>query len=647
MQYRREIDGIRALAVLPVILFHAGFETFSGGFVGVDVFFVISGFLITTIIISDLDRDRFTILNFYERRARRIMPALFLVLLTIIPLGWFLLMPDDFKALSASIIAVSMFASNFLFWRESGYFDVESELKPLLHTWSLSVEEQYYLLFPLFLALFWRIGKRWIGFILGLVFIASLAASQYGVSKNISATFFFLPTRGWELLIGALGAMLVSRIQTFRIRIWQAEILGCIGLAMVILPVFNYSGKTPFPGLYALIPTMGTLILILFCTQETFIGRILGTKILVSIGLMSYSAYLWHQPIFVFARYKGFANDDKASYLGLILLTFFLAFMSWKYVETPFRKSSTLNRNSIFVFTLSGMLFFASFGFYVYNKEGNFGRLSAEQNSFLSGFENGIPDWNYFTRSGIPEKYRHECDFYDISNYRLGKHSNIARDSIPRSCYTKSDPDSKTIFIWGDSHAMFLYYGLRKNLSPDYEILQVTSSGCPARIDAPENKNNHCDYSNWFAYNMIKKIQPDFVLIGQNRGHDFRQMQELNDSLRSVGVKKVVFVGPVPHWKPSLPIIVTRMFPDVKRWTFNGIDKSILTLDRAIKKQINDQAEFTYVSLIDYFCNDKGCRVYFYDDVAKGLTSYDYGHLTPDASDILSRDLLAPVFRGR
>ena len=160
MNYRREIDGLRALAVLPVILFHAGFETFSGGFVGVDVFFVISGYLITTIILAELEQGRFSIVNFYERRARRILPALFLVMLVCIPFAWIWLLPSDMKDFSQSLIAVAIFASNILFWRESGYFDTAAELKPLLHTWSLAVEEQYYVLFPLFLMLFWKLGKR-------------------------------------------------------------------------------------------------------------------------------------------------------------------------------------------------------------------------------------------------------------------------------------------------------------------------------------------------------------------------------------------------------------------------------------------------------------------------------------------------------
>jgi peptidoglycan/LPS O-acetylase OafA/YrhL len=210
MNYRREIDGLRALAVLPVILFHAGFETFSGGFVGVDVFFVISGYLITTIILTELEQGKFSLINFYGRRALRILPALFLVMLVCIQFAWFWLLPSDMKGFSQSLVTVSVFASNILFWRKSGYFDTASELKPLLHTWSLAVEEQYYILFPLFLMLFWGRGKRWMLVTLGLVSIASLAVAQWAAYAKPAVAFYLLPTRAWELLIGALAAFYLS-----------------------------------------------------------------------------------------------------------------------------------------------------------------------------------------------------------------------------------------------------------------------------------------------------------------------------------------------------------------------------------------------------------------------------------------------------
>ena len=204
--YRREIDGLRALAVVPVILFHAGFRAFSGGYVGVDVFFVISGYLITSLIIAEKALGTFSLARFYERRARRILPALFVVMAVCIPVAWLCLLPSDMEAFSKSLVAVSVFASNVLFYRESGYFAADAELKPLLHTWSLAVEEQYYVLYPLFLLAAWRFGRKWVVASIAIVALFSLALAQWGAFNSPAATFFLLPTRGWELLAGALIA---------------------------------------------------------------------------------------------------------------------------------------------------------------------------------------------------------------------------------------------------------------------------------------------------------------------------------------------------------------------------------------------------------------------------------------------------------
>ncbi|MEY4590384.1 MAG: hypothetical protein RL497_2460 [Pseudomonadota bacterium] len=211
MKYRKEIDGLRALAVLPVILFHAGFAAFSGGFVGVDIFFVISGYLITTIIVTEMDHGSFSLLDFYERRARRILPVLFFVMLCTLPFAWFWMLPQDFKNFSESLVAVPLFVSNVLFYLTSGYFDTSSELKPLLHTWSLAVEEQYYVLFPLLLMLTWKLGKKWIILLLFLISMVSVIAAQLNSIRYALFTFYLLPTRGFEILIGALISLYVER----------------------------------------------------------------------------------------------------------------------------------------------------------------------------------------------------------------------------------------------------------------------------------------------------------------------------------------------------------------------------------------------------------------------------------------------------
>ena len=303
MNYRKEIDGLRAIAVVPVILFHAGFTTFSGGFVGVDVFFVISGFLITSIILQEMEAGNFSLLSFYERRARRILPALFLVMVFCITFAWFCLLPNDMNRFSGSVIAVSTIVSNIFFWHESGYFDTSGELKPLLHTWSLAVEEQYYMFFPLLIILTWRFGKKWmIGFLLVLA-ILSIVITEWGAYNKPNFTFYFLPTRGWELLIGAFLAF--YNIKQYRVpfsySISQSGSL--VGLFLIIYSILTFNKSTPFPSAYTLVPTLGTALIILFATPKTIVCKLLSNRIFVGIGLISYSIYLWHQPLFAYARY--------------------------------------------------------------------------------------------------------------------------------------------------------------------------------------------------------------------------------------------------------------------------------------------------------------------------------------------------------
>tara|TARA_B110000503_G_scaffold98713_1_gene147918 strand:+ start:274 stop:2196 length:1923 start_codon:yes stop_codon:yes gene_type:complete len=370
MIYRREIDGLRALAVIPVILFHAGFEMFSGGFVGVDVFFVISGYLITKIIMTELAQGKFSIINFYERRARRILPALFFVMLICIPFAWFWLDASEMKNFFQSLVAVSVFASNILFWlKEGGYFDTAAELKPLLHTWSLAVEEQFYVIFPIFFMLLWKLGKRLILVALGIFFVSSLALSQWAVYAKPSAAFYLLSTRGWELLIGAFTAFYLSQSNRKEFAKVLSEVGGWLGVVLIIFAVFAYSKETRFPGFYALVPTLGTVLIILFATHQTVVGKFVGNKAFVGVGLISYSAYLWHQPLFVFGRSSGFINSH-GSMFSLLFLSLVLAFFSWKFVEEPFRSKSKFGRFQIFVLAFLGSIFFTGIGLYGHIKKG-------------------------------------------------------------------------------------------------------------------------------------------------------------------------------------------------------------------------------------------------------------------------------------
>lgn len=375
MNYRREIDGLRALAVMPVILFHAGFQSFSGGFVGVDVFFVISGYLITSIILKEKHAGTFSLVGFYERRARRILPALFVVMFACLAFGWLWLLPSDMKMFSESLVAVPFFASNIMFYLTSSYFEPAAELKPLLHTWSLAVEEQYYLLFPVFVLLTWRLEKRWIVATLAVLAGLSLGAAHYGSTTDPSFTFYLLPTRGWEILIGALVGFYLFRVNhdeaTNTNRSPASQLLSLIGLLLCVYGVFTFDALTPYPSLYTLLPTIGTALLLLFVTQETIIGKLLGSKWLAGIGLISYSAYLWHQPLFAFARHRSIDPPSKSLLLCLAIASFLFAYLSWKYVETPFRSRQFITRKNMiaiavvcsFIFVTIGLTGYVNGGF--------------------------------------------------------------------------------------------------------------------------------------------------------------------------------------------------------------------------------------------------------------------------------------------
>ena len=335
-----------------VIFFHFELFNISGGIIGVDVFFVISGYLITSIILKEQKEGRFTLLNFYERRIRRIFPALFFLLFCLIPFAYLFMPPGEFLDFGQSVVATSLFSSNFLFWQEAGYFDTASFDKPLLHTWTLAIEIQYYLLFPLFMIYFRKWGTRWILSILAIVGIISILAAEWGsINKPIPA-FFLLPTRGWELLIGVFAAFyLANKKQNYEIfNNGITEILGFFGLALIFYAVFNFDGKTtPFPGFYALIPTLGTSLIILFTTPQTLLGKLLSFKPILGTGLISYSLYLWHFPIFVFSRMSTTEQElTTFAYFILIGVSFVMAFLSWRYVEKFFRDRSKLQRKPVF-----------------------------------------------------------------------------------------------------------------------------------------------------------------------------------------------------------------------------------------------------------------------------------------------------------
>ena len=457
MKYRAEIDGLRALAVIPVILFHAGFEWFSGGFVGVDVFFVISGYLITTIIISEMGEDKFSLIYFYERRARRILPAIFFVMLVCIPFALIWLPPADLKGFGISLAAVSTFSSNILFWSESGYFDTAAELKPLLHTWSLAVEEQFYILFPLFLILTWRFGIKSILILLLTIFLISLGVAQWGAYNSPSASFFLLPTRGWELLIGVFIAFYLKHNSYFESHILN-QLFSLFGLSMIVYSIFTFDKTTPFPSFYALIPTIGTGLLILCAVPNTLIHKLLSLRFIVGIGLISYSAYLWHQPLLAFARHRLLGDISDFFLIFLCIASMTIAWFSWRFIEMPFRTKNNFNRKNIFLMSSSMIMIFCVVGMYIYAST-------------------SIPSKINLTDKVISVPHKFKGHVYEDRNCFSG----LISDDGP--CEIFGNGQLGEVIIVGDSHASVLAESFLSSINSFYSLLDLTASGCPFLIN--------------------------------------------------------------------------------------------------------------------------------------------------------------------
>ncbi|MDZ5456517.1 acyltransferase family protein [Azohydromonas lata] len=384
--HRPEIDGLRALAVLPVMLFHAGMGAFSGGYVGVDVFFVISGFLITSIILRELQAGRFSFVRFYERRARRILPALLFTLLLCVPLAWVWMRPVELESFGGSLAATALSLSNVFFWRTTGYFDLAAEEKPLLHTWSLGVEEQYYLLFPLVMVLGWRLGLRRLAWLLGALALASLVGSEWALRTNrAAASFFLVPMRAWELFAGSLLAFALREgaAWPWRCSPLARNLLCVAGLLLVAVPMLVLDADTRFPGLSALPVVVGTVLLLALATPHTWVGRLLTLRVMTWVGLISYSAYLLHQPLFAFARLMSPGQPSAAMFAGLIVLTLLLAHASWRFVETPFRKPGGWSRRGIFGFSLAGSLLFLALGAVTVARQGLPQRFTPAELAFV------------------------------------------------------------------------------------------------------------------------------------------------------------------------------------------------------------------------------------------------------------------------
>ncbi|MGI1679641.1 MAG: acyltransferase [Cellvibrionaceae bacterium] len=622
--YRPEIDGLRAVAVIPVILFHAGFSIFSGGFIGVDVFFVISGYLITSIILNEKQAGTFTLLNFYERRARRILPALFTVLAVTYIFAWAWLLPDAMKNFSQSLASVIIFASNFLFWRETGYFDVSSELKPLLHTWSLAVEEQYYLLFPVFIIATWKLGLKIILSLLAIVCIVSLAFSEIALTNAASSSFFLLPYRAWELLLGVFAAFyLSSNPIDSKNKNSLNQILSLVGILFIAWPIFYYTNKTPFPGLNALAPTIGSVLIILFCTPATYVGKALCSKLFVGIGLVSYSAYLWHQPLFALARHKKFEELSSIELLILSVLSFILAYISWRFIETPFRKKDKTSRLTIFSFAIIGSIFFMGLGV--------MGHLKG-------GFENRF-DW--------------PTDIVDSYDYSPRAKECFDRDNVHTRddwfCDLYNDGSTPQFLVFGDSHSLSLL-DLFTDIATEKKVPGVFAgiNSCVALLNVhslhDKQHLRNCNQLNArvLQYAIEKKIQTVFLVSrwtfyteGGYKGDDFSYISttENGDASKEesrrafeIGLKSTIeaykeaginvyFVEQVPEQLHPADKVYYHSFEQKDITAEESIQSLSVSREEHEKFQsyVNSQfslyPEMNIISLEDIYCNETTCPI--------------------------------------
>ncbi|MBT51983.1 MAG: acyltransferase [Mameliella sp.] len=456
MKYRPDIDGLRTLAVLPVILYHANVAGFTGGFIGVDIFFVISGYLITTIIHREMGEGRFSILRFYERRARRILPALFAVMVAGLIAGWFLLAPSDYDHMGQSMLSALLFVSNVWFWRNSGgYFDGATDYLPMLHTWSLAVEEQFYIFFPLLLMLLHRFGQRALLPLIGAIVLVSLAGAIWSTPKMPSASFYLLPTRIWELGFGALLALGAVPTQLSRP---LREGLAALGLLAVVLPVFLYDTNTPFPGLAALPPVAGAALLIWTGGADTtLVARLLSLRPMIFVGLISYSLYLWHWPIMAFVRNRFLEVELTLGWQAItVIASLAAAWVSWRFVERPFRISHSeggFSRNRIFAISGAGTAFLAALA----------GGVLLTNGAALQRFS---PDTIALLSTSLMSEAE-EC---------------FGMRKVNRLCMfgAQDEADTPVWVLWGDSHAKSVLAPVRDIAEQEgSSLLFVSAPGCP------------------------------------------------------------------------------------------------------------------------------------------------------------------------
>ncbi|MFM7620024.1 MAG: acyltransferase family protein, partial [Alphaproteobacteria bacterium] len=586
---------------------------------------VISGYLISSIILNDLKTGNFSFVNFYARRIIRIFPALILVLICSLVCGWIILFKDEYLNLLKHAISSTNFTTNLSLLKESGYFDKSSQTKPLLHLWSLAIEEQFYILWPLTLVLLWN---KKIKFIIVALTIISFFCNFILIFDNPSKSFYLLQFRAWELLCGCYLATI--NLKNFKYQNLYSIIgVGLIGLAISTVQKDNHI------VFLTLITIIGSCLIIV--AQKSWLNqKFIANKVLVGIGLISYSLYLWHWPIISFMKIY-FVDDSFFLKFLAIAISIILSTLTYFLIEKPIRKPNHLTLKSILllvIFILTGLsVLFIKNNLHIIK--------NLERDEYLNFFDNSIPQMQYTTNNDLLNNYRMDCDFYNIDKYRKGKATIIPVKKIPNSCYQNDKRFSKKILLWGDSHSQHLYYGLKNNLPKNWQILIVASSACHPKILNSGSKTNYCEQSNWFAVNTIKNIKPDVVLITQKSTLNIENINEIIFYLKKLGIKKIIFVGQVPIWDVLLPRLIAQKFwKDIPKRTFKGINRQIIIKNSLLRENFAEQEGAVFVDLIKFLCNDDGCLVRFGNDIKNDIVSWDYGHFTLNGSDFIAKNLL-------
>ncbi len=583
MLYRFDIDGLRALAILAILVFHID-PRFAGGFIGVDIFFVISGFLITGIIWRDLENNIFSFQLFYLKRIRRLFPALFVMLLLSFLYVLFFGLNTEIEMFGKSMLSSLYYASNIFFYSQSGYFDSSLELNPLLHTWSLSVEEQFYLIFPLTLYFIYkqknRVGHYLIGFLL-----LSFLLSEMLISIDSSAAFFLSPSRFWQFLVGSLIAIYINKINLTK---HQSELIAVFGFSLITIALFLFSEHTPFPGLYAAIPTLGTALLIIAgVNQKTVSYKILSSRLSKFFGNISYSLYLWHWPIIVFYKITISPTFDRYDKIAIFLLSILTGYISWRYIEKNSAKISiTSARTKLVIFSSASIIILSILGITAFNSK-----------FFNSNDKQFFEDFLTYKMQARTGKCFLTSSANDVKFFDEGLCINQQK--------------GKKVLLIGDSHAAHYYQALQNDFS-QIQLSQVTSSGCRPLLNY--SGKEYCNQLMKRLFdNYIDKYEFDLILIsGRWLKNDEKS---LHDTLRFLKKKNknIILLGPVIEYNQPLPALLARFGDFENQNTTMPILEAqewakISTIDNIIER-VALVTQVPYVSILKTVCPQKTCAL--------------------------------------